>query len=110
MSSPAPFKIYPMKLFLSIISLLLLSGISQSLFSQIVITHRDLDDGSKKLTKSDSSHILPFSIENYGKSMEYNSKEDINFELINSQQLKQICGKNVYTWVFIQSSWCGACN
>lgn len=75
----------------------------------IAINHRLEDDGSSTLKKEDSLHIKKFLIENFGKENAIKNKSEIDFELINADQLKQICAKSKYTWVFIQSSWCGAC-
>ncbi len=82
-----------------------------SSFAQIniAITHHGIDDGSANLTKEDSLHIKTFQIEDFGKNMPSKNKSEIDFDLITVDQLKQICSKNKYTWLFIQSSWCGAC-
>jgi thiol-disulfide isomerase/thioredoxin len=85
--------------------------ISFSSVSQIniAINHHGLDDGSSALKKEDSLHIKEFNINDYGKEVDFNEKSNIDFELVDADQLKQICLKSNYTWVFLQSSWCGAC-
>jgi hypothetical protein len=104
------FKIKIMKLFFSVAILSIFFPNSDKLSAQIIINGRSNDDGSKILSKEDSLSIHPFCIENVGKKLSINSKSEIHFELINSEQLGMISKKNKYSSVFIQSSWFGACS
>lgn len=93
---------------LSLILFLIIIGFN--LNAQFVaINHRLADDGSSTLSSEDSASIGRFSIENFGKKLEFKTKSDVTFELINSNDFKQLVSKSKYTWLFIQSSWCGAC-
>ncbi|MDQ3048057.1 MAG: hypothetical protein M3R27_10950 [Bacteroidota bacterium] len=81
--------------------------------SQLITINGTFDsqtDGSLKPKGKDSLHILSFTSENISKTFSYKKKEAIDFQLINSTQLKQIFSQNEFTWVFIQASWCGGCN
>jgi thiol-disulfide isomerase/thioredoxin len=99
-----------MKHYFSIAILTIFLSNTNKLSAQIIINGRSNDDGSKTLAKEDSLSIHPFCLENVGKTLSINTKSEIYFELINSEQLGIISKKNKYTWVFIQSSWCGACS
>jgi hypothetical protein len=95
--------------FLILLTYLFLFSFTKVSHAQIIINGRSEDDGSKTVTKEDSLYIHAFSNENVGKFIEHNTKNDIYFELINADELKQIASKSKFTLVIIQSSWCGAC-
>jgi hypothetical protein len=87
--------------FFSILIILFFSQNTTS-FAQIIINGRSEDDGTKTVTKEDSLYIHAFSNENVGKFIEHNTKNDIYFELINADELKQIASKSKFTLVIIQ--------
>ncbi|MBA3284344.1 MAG: redoxin domain-containing protein [Nitrosopumilus sp.] len=94
------------------LTVFVVSSITQTMFGQLITINagiRSNDDGSSKLTKKDSIHIKTFSVENFDKVYTYKSKEFIDFELFNAKDCKLLFSKSKYTWVFIQSSWCGVC-
>jgi hypothetical protein len=96
------------KLFYCMVLVLIIN--KRNVNGQIVISmNRDGTDGSQSLSQADSLYIQPFSEGNIGKKFQMGINKRIIFELINAEQLREICSKNKYTWVFIQSSSCGAC-
>ncbi|HEY0031473.1 MAG TPA: hypothetical protein VGC65_11985 [Bacteroidia bacterium] len=67
------------------------------------------DDGSSSLTKKDSTHLKPFSVDNFDKEISFKERTEINFELVKAENIKELFSKHKYTWVFIQASGCGPC-
>jgi hypothetical protein len=61
------------------------------------------------LTSADSALITDFDEKNFDKKFDYKKFDEVTFEYINSNDFKKIVSRHKYTWVFVQSSWCGAC-
>jgi thiol-disulfide isomerase/thioredoxin len=74
--------------------------------SCIVIKSRKVDDGTKSLTKEDSTKIFPFDYGVVHKTFEYSSPSNIIFQRIDAEELKKIVGERKYSWVMFVASWC----
>ena len=74
--------------------------------SCIVIRSRQVDDGTKSLTKEDSAKIFPFDIGSINQKTEYATSSEIIFQRITANDLKQLILLKPYTWVLICASWC----
>jgi hypothetical protein len=74
--------------------------------SCIVIRSRQVDDGTKSLTKEDSAKIFPFDIGSINQKTEYTTSSEIVFQRITANDLKKLMPLKPYTWVLICASWC----
>jgi hypothetical protein len=74
--------------------------------SCIVIRSRKIDDGTKSLTKEDSTKIFPFDVSSIHQKTDYSAASEIIFQRITANDLKKIIQSRPYTWVLICASWC----
>jgi hypothetical protein len=74
--------------------------------SCIVIKSRKVDDGTRSLTKEDSTKIIPFDYGAVHKTYEYSSPSSIIFQRIDAEELKTIVAGKKYSWVMFVASWC----
>jgi thiol-disulfide isomerase/thioredoxin len=99
-------KIIWIKLFIIFCVILVSKSFSQIRFE---ISGPGRDDGSTKLTKDDSTRFTSFNVERFDKKYAPKDSKEIVFETIKAEEFSSLFSKHKYTWVFIQSSWCGAC-
>jgi thiol-disulfide isomerase/thioredoxin len=74
--------------------------------SCIVMRSRQVDDGTKSLTKEDSAKILPFDYGSIHKIYEYPSPSNILFQKIETDNLKNIIAEKKFSLVMFVASWC----
>jgi thiol-disulfide isomerase/thioredoxin len=74
--------------------------------SCIVIRSRQVDDGTKSLSKADSAKIFPFDMGSLPRTYEYSSPSEIIFQKIEADNLKKILTERKYSWVMFIASWC----
>ncbi|MGA2822081.1 MAG: hypothetical protein ABSE72_00975 [Bacteroidales bacterium] len=74
--------------------------------SCIVIKSRKVDDGTKSLTREDSTKIFSFDYGSVHKTVEYSAPSNIIFQKIEADNLKKIITDKKYSWVMFVSSWC----
>jgi thiol-disulfide isomerase/thioredoxin len=74
--------------------------------SCIVIKNRKVDDGTKSLTRDDSTRISPFNHNTVHKTYEYSSPSGIFFQTIEADELKKILAEKKYSLVMFIASWC----
>ena len=66
-------------------------------------------DASSDLSGNDTKNIYKFNLMEVGKSTSISNASEINFQEINSEQLKQAILVNKKTWVYVWGSWCTPC-
>ena len=93
--------------------LVLIIIVSSSIILQsclIKVFKRGVDDGSSKLTKTDSLLISTFNQDDLRKTFNYSSQSAIKFQVINARDILNVCSQTEYLWVVIGASWCPISN
>ncbi len=87
-------------------TLLVITGVS---LTQSCITIRINDDGSRDLKENETAAIVPFNLTDVGQVKEYASQEQIQFQEVNAEDLKEIKKLSKKTWIYLWGSWCKPC-
>jgi hypothetical protein len=85
-----------------------LSILVLTISSCIVIKTRKADDGSSRLSKVDSSLMIPFDPKTASVEYKYNTSKEIKFQVIDASKLTSLVKNKPVSWIFIGASWCGA--
>jgi hypothetical protein len=76
--------------------------------SCIIIRKKTPDDYSSELTREDSASIVPFNASSMKTLNNYKDLQDIRFQVITAEGLRELIPAKPFSWVVIISSWCGA--
>lgn len=67
------------------------------------------DDGYRDVKLEDQRLISNFTMDDLDKTMVYESKEDIHFQIIKGDDFREVVKKNDKVWIYVWASWCKPC-